>query len=395
LNNTSILIPATLVDLISNSITTNANFHGITDVSKSKLLTNCIELWLFILDKQEQYNYFVSIHSDDLIKFNIKIKNKKWTYKYILEILSNANLIEANEKYSAGSFPKSYRVLYNFTDDNSTIEIEINLSKVFSKIKDKQYWLERYTDYAHLIEDCYRTTIDINNWAKYLYANEGMVLKPRMKDGVLVQRILDKQRIVNYILRAVKVNINNLWFGVSPQGRFYSSITSLPSIITPFIRLSGKEVVSIDISNFHPLIISSFIKSKEFRNDVENGVFYKKLGMIMFGENTEAAIQKAKLEVMLRFFSLHQLKSGNFVDAMNFLYPNFIAQLNAIKATDKVAHITHTIESEIMVRGVGSLNINKLLKHDEVMVYKEHIPLVKQYLENNIFSRLGVRGKTG
>lgn len=395
MNNTSILIPATLVDLISNSITTNANFQGINDVSKSKLLTNCIELWLFILDKQEQYNYFISIHSDDLIKFNIKIKNKKWTYKCILEILSDSNLIEANEKYSAGSFPKSYRVLYNFTDDNSTTEIEINLSKVFSKIKDKQYWLKQYPDYAHLIEDCYRTTIDINNWAKYLYANEGMALKPKMKDGFLVQRTLDKKRIVDFIIRAVKVNVNNFWFGISPQGRFYSLITSLPSIITPFIRLSGKEVVSIDISNFHPLIISSLIENKDYQNDVEKGKFYEKLAMIMYGNKQKTTIQKAKLEVMLRFFSLHQLKSGNFVDAMNFLYPNFIAQLNAIKASDKVAHITHTIESEIMVRGVGSLNINKLLKHDEVMVYKEHVMLVKQYIENNIFPRLGVRGKAG
>jgi hypothetical protein len=389
----NITIPTPLVDIIFQSINVDATFSSLTETQKQKVFNNCIELWLYIFSQQDDDKY-INIHNSTLDKYYVKL-DKKYGYKYILNILEEAKILEINNKFkygnNIGNFPKSYRVLCNFTTDKNTTEININLDKVFNNIQDKQYWIAKYPQYAHLIEDCYKTKIELNDWVSFLYANENMKLKSNIKNGFFKERYLNTNRIMDYIMRAIKINVNNLWFGMSAQGRFYSSVASLPSIITPFIRLDNQPVVSIDIPNCQPLLLSSIINNKDYKKDVENGVFYEKLGKIIYGEWNDDIKQKVKLQVMIRFFNEDQLKTGDFFTALNFLYPGFIKELNLLKETNKIAHITHKMESLIMVDGVGSLNMNKLLKHDEVMIYKENFAIVKRFIENKIFNIFSVK----
>lgn len=387
----NITIPTPLVDIIFQAINTDATFMDFNEIQKQKIFNNCIELWLFILSQQEGDNY-VNIHNKILDKYYIKI-DKKYGYKYFMTILENANLLDINNKFKYGSFPKSYRVLCNFTADKNTTEINIDLNKVFHNIKTKEYWLNKYPKYAHLIEDCYRTKIELNDFVIYLYQNENKKLKSTIKNGFFKERYLNANRIVDYIMRAIKVNVNNLWFGISEQGRFYSSIASLPQITTKFIRIDNQPVESIDIPNCQPLLLSSIIDSKDYKSDVENGLFYERVGKIMYGKWDDDIKQKVKLQVMFRFFNQDQLKTGDFTNAINFLYPGFIKQLNLLKETNKIAHLTHKMESIIMVDGVGSLNMNKILKHDEVLVYKENVVKVKRYIESKILNIFSVKVK--
>jgi hypothetical protein len=380
----NITIPTPLVDIIFQAINIDATFMDFNEKQKQKIFNNCIELWLYILSQQDGNNY-INIHNTTLDKYYVKI-DKKYGYKYFLTILENANILDINNKFKYGTFPKSYRVLCNFTADKNTTEINIDLNKVFHNIQSKEYWLDKYPKYAHLIEDCYRTKIELNDWVIFLYSNENIKLKSTIKNGFFKERYLNADRIMDYIMRAIKVNVNNLWFGISEQGRFYSSIASLPALITPFIRIDNKPVESIDIPNCQPLLLSSLIGNNDYKQDVENGLFYEKLGKIMYGEWNVDVKQKVKLQVMVRFFNQDQLKTGEFVDAINFLYPGFIQQLNLLKETNKIAHLTHKMESTIMVEGVGSLNMNKILKHDEVLIYKENVTKVKKYIENKILN---------
>lgn len=383
-----ITIPTPLVDIIYSTINIDATFANYPEQIKQKLFIKITELWFYIFNihcnNTDIANNYVNIHNQDLDKFRIKIKGKDYGYKKLLNILVDSKLLDINDKYSSGTFSKGYRNLFNFTTNNNTTEIDIDFSKVFLNTKDKSFWLNKYPHYAHLIEDCYRTKIQLNDYVTFLYNNEGMKLKSTIQNGFFKERYLDSKRILDYILRAVKVNLQNIWFGNSQQNRFYNSIASLPSICTPYILLADKHVNSIDIPNCQPLLLASIINNDKYKIDVENGKLYEnicnQMGLTYNKENKN----NIKLQIMVRFFDTNKISSGNIYNAFNNLYPNFITQLNNLKETGKIAHITHKLETIIMVDGVGSLNIAKLLKHDEVLIYQENTEKVKRYIENKI-----------
>lgn len=376
-------IPTPLVDLIYTSIEIDGKFSEFPATVKQKIFSKCIELWIYILDKQNG-NFYTNISWEEISKFRFKHNQNSYHYTTLIEILERANILECNDKYSSGKFSKGYRILYNFTTNLDTTEVEIDIDKIFYNIKDKSFWISKYPKHSHLIQDCYKVKIQLNEWVKFLYNNEGMILKPVIENGFLKERTLDSKRILDYILRAIKINVNNIWFGTSEQGRFYSSIASLPSICTPFILLDNRKVLSLDISNCQPLLLSSIINCPKYKIDVENGSLYENVGREFYGEWNDDIKQKIKLQVMVNFFNESPLLSGKFVDSFNKLYPGFINELNKIKEGNKVAHITHSMEASIIVDGVGSLNMTKILKHDEVLIFEENFTKVKTYIENKV-----------
>jgi hypothetical protein len=378
------------VDSIYTTINFDTTFAFTSEKSKQRIFLKTIELWLFIFEKQcndpdaINPNFYTNIHKKKLDLFCVKIDGKKYGYKFLLKILVDSKLLEINDKYLNGSFSKSYRILYNFTSNNNTTEIEIDMKNVFENTKDKAYWINKYPQYSHLIEDCYRTRINLNEFVDFLYKNEGMKLKSTIENGCFKERYLDSFRIMDYIMRALKVNLKNIWFGNSEQNRFYNSIASLPSIVTPFILLNDKNVVSIDIPNCQPLLLASLINNDKYKYDVENGLLYENIVNEIGLEYNKENRNIIKLNIMIRFFDSKKILSGRIFEAFNKLYPNFINQLNNLKDTAKIAHLTHKLETIIMVDGVGSLNMAKLLKHDEVLIYEENKDKVIRYIENKI-----------
>ena len=93
---------------------------------------------------------------------------------------------------------------------------------------------------------------------------------------------------------------------------------------------------------------------------------------------------------MIRFFDSNQIVKGKFFNVIEKLYPGFVNELNELKENNSIAHLTHRIEADLMVKGVGSLNIGKLLKHDEVLIYPENIEMVRKYIENKVKKELGI-----
>ena len=169
-----VTIPTPLVDIIYRTINVHETFSDFPESIKEKIFTKCIELWFFIFDEQstdkqkkEKDIYSTQIKRIDLDSFYIKYENIKYGYRKLIEILIESNILDVNDMYEhlnvkGKNFCKKYRILYNFTTNNKTTEIEIDTKKIFSNIKDKSYWLALYPQHAHLIEDVYKTKINLN-----------------------------------------------------------------------------------------------------------------------------------------------------------------------------------------------------------------------------------------
>lgn len=380
--------PTPVVNAIIDQINIDIDFHQAPEIVKQKVFKQCINLWWFIYNEAANNRNtttlkgYTNIHSSKLKKYCICHEYKRYSYVKFLDILISCGLVEANDIYSAGTFPKSYRVTINFGTGVDTTEIEIDFDVVFNNNRNKSHWLKLYPQYADLIKDCYRAKVDLNSYTKWLYQNVGLKLKSKCKKGFIVKRFLTPERIIKYINNAIKLNVGNLWFGTSEQGRFYSSITGLSSTAIPFLKLNKQSLVSLDIANSQPLLLATIIDCPSYTKVCEEGEFYKSIV-----EHTGETKDDVKAMVMKTFFRAEQCHSGIMVDCLNELYPGLVDQLNELKSKMNVAHHLHQLEAGIIVTGCGSLNFPKLLRHDQVLVYRQHENEVRAYITNEFKSR--------
>ena len=393
-----IRIPTPLISRISNEINLDLDFSPAPETVKQKVFNQCIQLWFYIHNEQikdqeiDSLTSFTNITSSNLKAkdFRIFFSKKDHTYTKFIQLLVNAQLVEVNDKYSTGyigndfkTYSKGYRVLIDFKTGVDTTEVEIDFTNIFSNTKNKKHWLKLFPKYSDLITDTYRTKIELNNYINWLYNNIGIKLTPKSNDkGFVVERYLTFESVIEYINSAVKVNLQNIWFATSEQGRFYTSITNLSSTAIPFLRLNKRPLKGVDIKNSHPLLLASLVANDAYKADVEAGKFYEKLMAVLNVDRPTV-----KLMVMRNFFKESGCNSGKMFDALNILYPGLIEQMNNIKANSNLAHLLHKLEADIIVAGAGSLNFPKLLRHDQVLVYEENLGEVKEYLTRQYRSK--------
>jgi hypothetical protein len=393
-----IFIPLKLIEQINNSIDIDWRFSNIKEKNRQKLSKRLIELWYFIYQKQindqdvKNLKFFVDIHSKEFRNFDIMIEGIRLTYKDLLNILNN--LVKCNETYFNGKYSLGWRITTNFLSFSNLSEAEIDLNLIFKMTKNKQFWLNKYPNHKNLIEDAYNVNIDLDSYLHWMNNNIGCELKPvyNKKTGLLEKRFLTPERIYLHLNLALKVNFKNIWFKLSNEGRFYSSISNLPSKSIDFIKLYGFETSRIDIKNCQPLLLSSMIDNDTFKQDCELGVFYDKIGTALFGESASYS-NRDKVKLMCYKFILFgskPLKSGKLYNAMEKLYGDTISQINHIKEDNCLAKELQKKESKIFVENIGKLKMFKLLRHDEVIVTKVHEEIIKEYLRKE-FNKLKLK----
>ena len=376
---THIKIPTNVL----NRIIENTRLKLLDEKSQSKLIKKIIELWMFIYNKQIgdestiSLKGYTNIDKSELDKFNIQIDNKRIRYRELLDMLYG--LVETNDKYKKGSFTKGYRIITDNFNGNTT-EVEIDINKIFHNIKSKEYWITKYPEHQHLIEWTYKSSIDLDEYLKWMLNNEGMKLKPITNKGILMDRFLNRERIWHHFFLSLKINIGDLWFKVSDEGRLYSSISNLPYTSVPYIKLYMNDTCDIDIKNCQPLLLSKLLNNckgaKEYKRDVENGIFYDRVAHDM-------GIERLKFKALsykLIFFNDKPLLGGKVYESMIKLYGDVIYKINELKKDGKLSLTLQKMESEIIVDGIGKLNIPKLLRHDQVICLKDNKKTIEQEL---------------
>tara|TARA_R100000306_G_C4379271_1_gene143361 strand:- start:3334 stop:4515 length:1182 start_codon:yes stop_codon:yes gene_type:complete len=380
-------IPTCLLDQIDISLRQNGDIVNYNEKKLAKLKRLSITLWLFIYNQQmtsdnDSYEMYVNIAQKELRPFKTVVNGRTFQYSDIIRLLLTAKVIDVNQKYKIGKFPKSYRINLSFLEATNFTEVEINLKKLYRNLKTKKYWLKKYPFYQNLIENSYKVKIDLDGYIQWLIDNTGKDLKLKYKNGQKIKQKINSIYIYESIQKCLKIHFQNLWFKATDSGRFYSSVTNLPSTVIPFITLKGKKLVSVDIANCQPLLLASKICSKKYKKDVGNGMFYNQLSKTMNVDRNEIKLRCFRYI----FFNQKPLKSGELYDAMEKLYPSVIHQINALKEKEMLWYELQKIESKIIVEKIGVLpNICVLTRHDELLCFEENrkliIRLIKERFE--------------
>jgi len=379
-----IKIPTLLIEKVIESVDIDYRFNELKEPKKQKLIKRLIEFWFFIYQKQIDDNdainlkFYTDIHSNNFTNFGIKVGGIRLNYKDLLKLMSR--LIESNGTYFSGQYSTGYRINTDFLKVSKLTECDIDLDLIFKKTLSKEFWLNKYPNNKNLIEDCYNASIDLDDYLFWMQNNIGIELNPvyNKKTGILEKRFLTEDKVYLYFCMALKVNLQNLWFKISDEGRFYSSISNLPKSSVKFIRLYNEKTTSVDISNCQPLLLSTMIDNKLYKKDCVNGLFYDELIKILPEE-----IGRNEIKVMCYkyiFFGKNKLKSGKLYNAMNSRYNGVVEQINKIKEDTCLAKKLQTIESNIFVNNIGKLKVFKLLRHDEVIVSLSNESRTKDFL---------------
>ncbi len=376
-----IQIPTAILEEVNEQINQDPNFFNLKEKYKHKLLKASIKLWLFIYDRQinddKIFNLkgYTNINKKELDFIDILIEGKRYRYSDIIGILSMSGVISVNDRYSIGKFSKSIRIETSFIKSNYT-EINLDFDKLLFNCKDKSYWLNKYPEQYLLIEDAYNTNVNLDKYIPWLSANIGSPLKPVIKNGRVIKRNLTEERAYYHLFLALKVNMKNLWFKLSDEGRFYSSLSNLPSGSIQFLKLYGQETVAIDVKNCQPLLLSLLINNKNYSIDTQNGEFYSKVS-----NELNCDVDKFKiLSYKHIFFNSNALKSGKIYNAMEKLYSGIMEQINNLKTNECLARKLQKVESDIFVKRIGKINIHKVLRHDEVIVVINNRDLMVKWI---------------
>lgn len=404
------LFPSNIFDLINNAINYNSKFLQASDKTKLKAKQICLNLWYFIYSKQMENikveemkgnsindKFYVNIHSSQLNRkeYRVKVNNEDLYYNFFLELLIDNNLIEFNDKFSISNFSMSYRVC-KFNGKFTYVNIDMDI--IFGYFKSKKELIKEFPKYKNLIEDCYKTKVDINKYSKFLIDNCGKTIKKLSsryvnKDGkkfkILVERILDEEKIMELINEAVKINIGILWISVSEEGRFYSSITNLSHLASDFLTYNREKLYSLDITNCQPLLLNIIIDNTYLKAATENGIFYDIIAK-------EMCISRSKVKNLCYryiFFNNELVKGGVFMNVINELFPGLVNQINEVKANNKLSSLLQRIEADIIIKSVGSLDLPKVTKHDEVFTTINYLNEVKLFIEKLIKERYNLSVK--
>jgi hypothetical protein len=384
--NTKIQIPTYVLQHIYEKANAYTLLNNLSDKSFKRLIVRFVEMWYFIYTKQtskdgnQDLRMYVNISNDDLVHFKIMLEGSILYYTDILNELSS--LISINDKYKKGEFTKGYKINTNKVDFSDVDETEIDFKVIYKNYKTKEEWIKKYPKYKLLIETAYRININLLKYKKYLLEHKGDELKPYYSKSQkrTIERFLDEETIYRHYNMALKIQFRNMWFKVSNEGRFYSSISNMPGTVldSESITIYGKKLLSIDVVNCQPLLLAALVHCEEYMKDCANGVFYERMCEESHGNDFKLGDKRTKKNLRGKmkldlykyvFFGDNKLKSGEVYDCMEKLYKGLIHQINALKielGKDGLVKKLQTIESNIFVKGCMKFN-NVLLRHDEVI----------------------------
>lgn len=409
-----------IISVLHNQINKDQRFTNLSSKQYQKLLRELVTIWYFVYSKQQTkvhkeedatMFYYVNIHKDELSHFRLQINNSDYKHSKLIDILEDCNLINCNGNFSfisksalpkfkskkkEDTFSMGYRINTSFLQNSNYTMFDIDFDKIFRNTRSKQHWLDLYPNHKHLIDDVYASSVDLNEYLHWLRNNLGKDLKTArkkiVKDGKsevkFEQQFLTSERIDQYFLKALKLNFKNVWFAVSDEGRFYNSVSNIPSTAVPFLKIDGNDTLEIDIANSQPLLLAVLLSDKQndYKKDVEAGIFYQKVADFM-------GITRSKfkqISYQFIFFNDRQLKSGQIYDALQTIYPELISEINEIKSKSKLACTLQRMEASIFVDKIGNMPFKKLLRHDQAVITKDNYEAVKLELINQ-YKNLGLK----
>lgn len=384
-------IPVLVIDSVTNQI--SKDYPTLQSSSKLKLFQVCCEMWLFILEEHETEkskkekefgdskidNIYANISREQFQKFQIKLNGKVFQYTQIKNLLIKSNLIEDNSKYKVGEFSKSYRP--NPENKYSTYQLVDLDFKLFLKNENiiENLILEN-PKHAKLIKDLYLAKINLSTLLTDLQSRLGKpyTTKSNKWNTKSWDVILDDKRLMELMIKAIKINLGIHFFKEADTGRIYSSIANLPKLCLPHLTLNGNAVAEVDAVNCQPLIISSFLNNEQYKQDCEAGIYYEKMAA-HFSINRD----EFKLLNLSKILFNNTKIDSKLMSKIDEVYPGLAEEINKYKANSKEEAETmdrkqllwnrlQSIEAAIFIKVAKSLPYPVLTRHDSIIVSSEY-----------------------
>ena len=384
-------IPVLVIDSVTNQI--SKDYPTLQSSSKLKLFQVCCEMWLFILEEHETEkskkekefgdskidNIYANISREQFQKFQIKLNGKIFQYTQIKNLLIKSNLIEDNSKYKVGEFSKSYRP--NPENKYSTYQLVDLDFKLFLKNENiiENLILEN-PKHAKLIKDLYLAKINLSTLLTDLQSRLGKpyTTKSNKWNTKSWDVILDDKRLMELMIKAIKINLGIHFFKEADTGRIYSSIANLPKLCLPHLTLNGNAVAEVDAVNCQPLIISSFLNNEQYKQDCEAGIYYEKMAA-HFSINRD----EFKLLNLSKILFNNTKIDSKLMSKIDEVYPGLAEEINKYKANSKEEAETmdrkqllwnrlQSIEAAIFIKVAKSLPYPVLTRHDSIIVSSEY-----------------------
>jgi hypothetical protein len=280
--------------------------------------------------------------------------------------------------------------------------------------------LNQYPTHAKQIETLYTTSIDTQALTNYLIVNKGILLKEKRGKNYIKKPVyLSTDKIIQYSLFAVKINLQQHHFTQDAYGRVHTLISQLPSIAHPFLRIDNDVVTTIDCANSQPLLLNILFKNKYniYRLMTEEGSLYNIIAIRHFLATVYKKQGNAKHDFKQKYMtgSLETFKekpyinnvvkpliyrvffgSGPISSINKSLYnillqlfgKQFIQALEAERKKGDLAVRLQRIESDIFIDGFK--NDYVLTKHDCLLVKQGEANHFLNKLKNIYYYRHGL-----
>jgi len=392
---TTIPFPVTVISQVQNYIT--STYPTLTTKQKNNLYSALLELWFFIKikhtsdvallessneglrDSGTAHHNFTNIHRTKLNSFQIRIGKTVLTPKQLIDILSDLKLIEVNSIYGVGKFSKSYRPHVSLAYE--TIQnVELSLKNIFKNAKSqKDLHAANPHTYRKLIDDMYLVSVDLENLYWHLDQSIGTAYSKN------TDAVLTPVKAYAIKIRALKINLGIHFFSVSSTGRVYSSISNMPTIMLPFLKLNGGPIGEIDAVNSQPLLLSNLIDHPQFKADVEAGIFYDKMAESM-GITRQEFKKKS-----YRWIFFNDDKIGSiWANRLNAVYPGLAGMINEVKRKQPLWEALQAAEAAIWIKIAQKQLFPICTRHDSIIVAPEHLESVKRDLVKE-YRKAGMR----
>lgn len=367
-------IPVILITRINEYV--DSNHADLKEKQQILLKKRLTELWMFIyveqvrsIDKNDSWDLFKHITNKDLIPFKADIGGKAYTYSILLNILKIIDAIIVNDIYKVGEFTKSFKI--NTAVFGPTQDVDIDFTRILKKTRNMDHWLKLYPNHKKLIQDVYRSSINLEDYFYWLEENIGLHLGKRYRNGYHKNRILDHTAIYECKVKAVLYNLKSHWFTVTDTGRFYSSCSNIHSSAVQFLEIDGQPTVNIDAKNSQPLLLSSLVDHPQFKDDVQEGIFYEVIGGV-----TGTARNETKQHLYRWVFFNENPIIGKWKTFMDEAYPGLADQINDLKQKNPLWHELQSRESSIWIEVAKRLPFITLVRHDQIVCQPEWISTV-------------------
>lgn len=226
-----------------------------------RILTHLSTLMLTLTSyDMENYQMYVNVTNqiwDKIAKSNNSAQ--------LIRELEDENIIETNNKYSVGSFSKSYR--YTMQHWNALKDKDYNrelLMPFKPKVIEYQPFKDKQFDDT-ILQKCY------NNY-KYVSMEQNWYDNLKYcKDGATLVDYEKYQRCLPYVYQIMQGNVTTM---MRNDARLYHPLICMKKDIRKSIKVNGAVPKFIDVKACHAALLLYFCEDAEWRNIVEKGDVY-------------------------------------------------------------------------------------------------------------------------